>query len=125
MPCHRCLADPQPKNFGSPRRCAFDDAGNFTPENWSCATLDALDDARGAANRLYEVGGFDETLEVYVGDEYGGFLVVTRYKHRGKVSSIVLIGDFWPPKPVTLAVVEAWLDGSYWSEDWADSVADA
>ena len=109
MTCKRCLADPQPKNYGSPRRCAFDDAGNFTPENWSCATLDALN--------VYEDNtyGDDESMQrVYLGrdrwhaeHENGGWLVLTRYKSRGCCSSAILVGDFWPPKPFTLAIAES------------------
>jgi hypothetical protein len=124
--CPRCAADPQPANFGSPRKCAFDEQGHFTPDNWNCATLSAL---FGFAE--------PETVQAFTGDEMveviptlldgeacerpqdryemepgddldtGGFFVFTRYKRRGCTSAAVHVGDFWPPARVTLAKVLA------------------
>jgi hypothetical protein len=116
MACHRCEADPQPSNFGSPRRCAFNADGTFTPENWNCATIDAL--LIGGALERYgsgEHGGDDETMQVvYSGGGYGsGWIVLTRYKRRGCTSSAVHVGDFWPAKPLTLAITEAFIAGTY------------
>lgn len=105
MACLRCLADPQPADFGSPRRCAFDDDDNFTPENWNCATISRLYAA--ADTDVAQFSGNDETGNAFMADpeEDGGFIVVTRYKHRGKTSSAIHVGDFYPPRPVTLALV--------------------
>lgn len=118
--CPRCRADPHPANFGSPRNCAFTADGLFTPDNWNCATIDALFNAAGdSAVRLY---GNDESMDAIpalvdcdeMADENdpnedpicGGFLILSRYKHRGCTSSAVRVGDFFPPQPVTLALVE-------------------
>src|SRR5690606_26459627 len=90
-------------NFGSARRCAFEDDGWFTPENWNCATVTALMDA--ADDLMQEIYGNDETMQVipYVDEcEGNGWIILTRYKHRGSTSSAVYVGDFWPPKPLTL-----------------------
>jgi hypothetical protein len=125
MPCPRCLADPQPKNFGNPRSCAFDDAsGLFTPDNWRCATLDKLMSIAEGVGKMQEYGGDDETVQVVpVLLEYTyqgvtncpapavdvtteGFFVFSRYKQRGRTSSAVWVGDFWPVKPVTAEHVE-------------------
>jgi len=118
MNCHRCQGDPQPEHFASPRKCAFDDAGNFTPDNWNCATITALEDAFAFQYKHYDglVWGHDETLEVLIGKDYGGFIVITRYKQRGKASSAIMVGDFWPPETLTLDIANKWLDGSYWRE---------
>jgi hypothetical protein len=102
--CGRCRADPKPERFGSPRRCAFAQDGTFTPDNWACATIDALVD-----RRAYDIEGEDETMTVVPAHhgEHGGWIVLTRYKHRGKVSSAIHVGDFYPPRPVTLRLVES------------------
>lgn len=115
MACRRCREDPQPPEFGDPRKCAFsDDGGEFVSENWNCATLNALmSDTRLP---LTEIDGCDESVQVIIGRDYGGFIALTRYKHRGRTTSAVLVGDFWPPRPLTLAMAEAWLDGSFWNE---------
>lgn len=111
MACSRCIADPQPEGFGSPRQCAFDDAGDFTPENWNCETINVL-----LGDKPTEVHGDDERCEVtptWMDDEddaghhtYGGWIVTTRYKRRGRTDSMIYVGQFHPPRPVTLAFVE-------------------
>lgn len=125
MSCHRCAADPQPPNYGSPRRCAFDDEGNFTKENWSCATIDALllwTDGGRPDWRVVEVSGIDETLHVIRGNDWGGFIVLGRYKHRGCTSSAIVTGDMWPVQPLTLEIANAWLDGTFWDEGVASGL---
>ena len=121
MACHRCEADRQPPGFGDPRKCAFLDDGTFTPENWNCATLEALTGEDSSERpwpqwRTTEVNGMDESLQVVAGSDYGGFLVLTRYKHRGRTSSAVHVGDFWPARPLTLRVAERWLAGTFWED---------
>lgn len=111
MMCPRCQRDPHPALFEGPRRCAFDEEGNFTPKNWNCATLTAL---MGLDRCTEDIYGADESMQVIRGRDYGGFLVLTRYKWRGCTSSAVHVGDFWPPEPLTLQTAQAWLDGSYW-----------
>ena len=114
MACSRCTADPQPEDFGSPRQCAFDAEGKFTPDNWNCATLNLLIDK--AQNTIH---GFDEQFEVTPvnGDDYGGWVITSRYKSRGKTSSAIWVGDFFPPQPVTLALVERILAGQHTDDD--------
>lgn len=104
--CERCQADPQPSNFLSPRKCAFDNHGKFDPDNWSCATLSHLVDVSYAwDNCIY---GADESLQPVLCDPErdGGWVVLTRYKTRGRVSSAIWVGDFFPPREVTLELVE-------------------
>ena len=108
--CFRCLADPQPPDFGSPRRCAFDGAGQFTPDNWNCATVEAL--YQHGDRRIERLYGNDESLDVFAAMDPDdapctrGWWIVTRYKSRGRTSSCVYVGDFWPPVPATLAAIE-------------------
>lgn len=121
MTCARCLADPKPKNFVSPRRCAFDELGAFQSENWNCATLDALIKHQRHGESIY---GDDETMQVVPrfavvtaedrsAEEgksarcvWDGWIVLTRYKSRGRTSSAVIVGDFWPAEPLTLREAE-------------------
>lgn len=100
MSCPRCQADPHPAPFESPRRCAFTEAGEFSPDNWNCATIDAL-----LFQASHEIDGTDESMQITYANgsqDYGGFIVLTRYKHRGCTSSAVHVGDFWPTVPLTL-----------------------
>lgn len=118
--CPRCAADLQPENFGSPRRCAFGADGRFTADNWNCATLNAL--LGFAAPGMLAERRDDETIEAVptlldgeVSERHedsdnldaGGWYVFTRYKNRGRTSSAIHVGDFWPPARVTLAKVSA------------------
>lgn len=107
MACKRCEADPQPSDCGSPRRCAFDEAGLFTPENWNCATLNLLADERGRETEH----GDDESIQVCYGAYSGGWIVLSRYKRRGRCSSAVHVGDFFPPEIVTIEMVERFIAG--------------
>lgn len=60
--CPRCVADPQPQGFGSPRRCAFP-AGTFDPDNWACASMEII-------------RGLEETHGEAVANEYDQRVVV-------------------------------------------------
>lgn len=121
--CPRCAADPRPENFGNDRQCAFTADGQFTPENWNCATIDAL-----LGTNPQTTHGLDERCEVTptwldVEDDdgthwYGGWIVTTRYKRRGCTSSAVYVGDFHPPQPVTLAFMERVIQSRASYEVW-------
>lgn len=105
--CPRCAADPQPANFGNPRRCAFLEDGSFTPENWNCATLDALLDIMATS---FDHDGDDESFQGILCDpnEARGWILMARYKHRGCTSSAIHFGDS-VAEPLTFALVEATL----------------
>jgi hypothetical protein len=115
MSCAHCRQDPQPPHFGNARKCAFDDDGYFTPDNWNCATMAKLLEAAAPAPRADEavqdtvvaLYGNDESMHVVMcSEEDGGWIVVTRYKMRGRTSSAVWVGDFYPSRLVTQALVE-------------------
>lgn len=40
--CRLCRETEVPSYFASPRRCAFDQKGIFTPDNWNCVTANKL-----------------------------------------------------------------------------------
>lgn len=111
MACPLCLADPMPRYFGSPRKCAFNEDGSFNQDNWNCATISSLlvfvNDRKG------DIHGNDESMQlIYAyqdvdGEMMGnGWIVLTRYKQRGRTDSAVHVGQFWPPRPLTLAMAE-------------------
>ena len=117
--CPRCAADVRPTNFGSDRTCAFNADGSFTPDNWNCATLDAL-----MERECFDERRSDESIQIIWGDNFGGFIVLTRYKNRGCTSSALLVGDFWPAKPLTFTIAQSWLDGSFWRKSESPAFLD-
>ena len=108
--CERCAADPQPEWYGSPRNCAFTPEGAFTDDNWNCATL--IEVLRRRRDFDGDIHGDDERIELTdvprEDDEVtnDGWLVTSRYKSRGRTSSAVWVGDFFPPRPFTRDVAE-------------------
>lgn len=102
--CPQCEADPQPADCVDPRNCAFDEAGTFTPDNWNCATIVELcaglsdDDEHHGDNESMQI------IPVRFHDWTRGWIVLTRYKHRGRTSSAMHVGDFWPAVPLTYAL---------------------
>lgn len=127
--CPRCTADPKPEGFTTPRQCGFTAEGQFTPDNWNCATLDALIGPSSitptvAPDGATFVAGSDERCEVTPtwidddSDDYGGFIVTTRYKRRGRTDSAIYVGMFHPPKPVTLALIERVIQSRASHEVW-------
>lgn len=110
MACKRCTDKPLPENW-SERKCGFYKNGNFDGGNWNCGTLNAL------AEEGETVEGCDESMQtVYLGEEFsfgdqvGGWIILTRYKHRGRCTSAIRVGDFFPPQPVTLEMCEKFLE---------------
>lgn len=121
--CPRCAADPRPAHFGDDRQCAFHADGTFNPENWNCATIDALI-GFPTRNDARVVHGNDEQCEVtptYIdddSDDYGGFIVTTRYKRRGRTESMVYVGQFNPALQVTFEFVERVIKSRESHEVW-------
>ena len=98
--CLLCAADLRPANFGSDRECAFSFNGEFDTDNWNCGTLSAL------AAGVESVYGYDEQLLVIPAAESdGGFLVLTRYKSRGRFTGLTWVGDWPHPRAASLGLV--------------------
>jgi hypothetical protein len=114
--CARCKADPQPEGFNVPRSCAFVD-GTFAADNWNCATIDALI----ALPSTQQLQGDGEEMHAVYSGHYGGWILLTRYKRRGKTSAAIHIGDFYPPQPLTIHRAEQFIAGT--EIDW-DEIED-
>lgn len=104
MSCNRCKERGQPPEYASPVKCAFPNHGTFNPDNWGCALIEALSEAAGP----YRMYGQDESLDVILCDPNrdNGFIVLSRYKRRGRVSNAVWVGDFSPAREVTADLCE-------------------
>ena len=90
---------------GSDPKCAFDENGNFTKDNWVCATMSKL---RAIAEEYDLVQTADETsiATLYVPsldldeitesanfDAYGGFIVLSWYKDRGNTGNALFMSE--------------------------------
>jgi hypothetical protein len=131
MACPGCLADPQPPFFGDPRKCAFDAQGNFTSDNWSCATMDALremlpydgestygdfatrdDNSAGSLGLLHIPDSAQDVLDDLHGIEQdelslAGYLVMSWYKQRGQCGSATIIFEDEPVRPLKVDEAQA------------------
>lgn len=121
MACQRCKTDPlrTSGDHSALRRCAFDNRGKFTADNWACATLEALTDlvhqdpaAMGAIPAVLH--GTDELLELVPCDPEAdhGWIAMTRTHGRRIVSGAVHLGDHLP-RTLTLGVAITTL--AYWT----------
>ncbi len=104
--CPRCEAA---GNELPDRKCAFR-GPFFSPDNWNCASINALLDAFDP-ERLKAIYASDESIDIVPcdPDRDRGWIVLTRYKRRGRVSSAVHLGDH-DPGAVTLGLVDATVD---------------
>lgn len=94
-PCPACVS-----GASEPRRCAFM-SWRFSTDNWNCATLNRL--RQLMAEEGIVLRGYDESMGVLVlPEEIGGFLCLTWYKERGRVSGAWHLGDDPAHNPLTL-----------------------
>lgn len=112
MSCELCRTRPVPSSYGSPRVCAFDDAGVFTTDNWNCETLNeirwALPDEPGEW-ASFKSRMDDESVGVtWLADDLG-WLIMTWYKGRGRVGRAVVMCDDSEPAPLRLEQAETHL----------------
>jgi hypothetical protein len=106
MTCHLCKTRPVPEYYGSPRRCAFDERGNFTPDNWNCETMNDLH----GKSIFHDTNRGDSSIVVITErgapDEQDGHIVLTLYKRRGTVNGARVVGEGKPNALLTLAIAE-------------------
>lgn len=107
-PCAMCEERGQPWTGAAPK-CAFPDAGDFTADNWNCATMNALRDAAEAHRVQHDdqsLGAvpFDNELQH---EPNAGFVVLCWYKSRGCTSVAFVAGDDSPPRPLTYGLANA------------------
>jgi len=114
MSCKLCSTRPVPSCYGSPRKCAFDDSGNFTGNNWNCETANELRELMEAGSdehsgTAYRTRYDDESIGVLATENHG-FIVATWYKERGRTGQIVLMCDANTPRPITVDEAESILE---------------
>lgn len=93
--------------------CAFP-GGVFTPHNWSCQTLRALREiAQNEQHYSYHYRHDDMSIAVLPIPESDdeqvrpGFVVMTWYKDRGRVTQAWTMSDDAQPAPLNLVTAEA------------------
>lgn len=97
--CHKRGKDWQ----GSDPKCAFDQNGNFTKDNWACATMrklrelayeqDLVQKASETSIASIYVPALEDLDEACSLDDYNGFIVLSWYKNRGNTGSAVFMND--------------------------------
>lgn len=116
MACAACKARGKTWNGDDPV-CGFHPDSSFNPDNWNCATLNALRDiSRESASYAGGVMGQrfgDSSVGVFCipeDMEHGGtVLVLTWYKNRGRTNRAWVIG-YCAPSSATLELCEAIID---------------
>jgi len=99
MTCKMCLERGKTWN-GTDPKCAFPDGGKFSPENWNCATVNAIRDLCRQAE--------EDSPSVYCDDQWycaiktNGIdfegeshltLWISWYKHRGRTDAMWLLNE--------------------------------
>ncbi len=134
--CKACKETPEPDYYGSPRKCAFDENGIFTEDNWNCVTANALRLLAGESSHWGENHKESDENSFYVyrndrsyaalwipshpndipdGKECGpfrggGFIAMYWSKHRGQTEGIIRVdardGGQWKDAGLPLTVTE-------------------
>jgi hypothetical protein len=111
--CPGCKSRGKPWNGQDPK-CAFHNGETFDPDNWQCATMNALRDLAdrpGATH--YQEDSRVAVLPYNTGDvaqddddliNVRGFIVLAWYKDRGTTDQAFLMDEDQKPTPLTLAV---------------------
>ena len=110
MTCKLCQSRPVPESYGSPRKCAFDESGAFTSDNWNCETMNAL---RGALLFRYldDDNGSIALFPLIDGpNDVSGYIVLTYYKSRGTIGGARIVNDDQPDIGLTLEIAESQLE---------------
>lgn len=120
--CSRCIAAGETisERHQSPRGCGFNEKGDFTYDNYRCATLQALNgllcnDEKIPSTKLFDqdewvlTTGLSNFPDVVIGEGSVSpiALVLHQYKSRGRISGawIVLDGGF-TPIPLSIEMTE-------------------
>lgn len=85
--CKLCDTTSVPTNYGSERKCGFDNNGIFQEDNWNCETLNKFRSLIENTDKIQY--GDDETLyQMYLYDNYVGigWVTLVSYKQRGTTS---------------------------------------
>lgn len=107
MSCNMCKERGQTWNGGAPQ-CAFEDGGVFSPDNWNCATVNAIRDICYEGQDLpYGVDYQYCEDQKYATIKTDGIedmpmaLWVSWYKSRGGTEAMWLLDNYDPPRQPT------------------------
>lgn len=132
MTCAMCKQ--RGKNWdGADPKCAFLNGGSFTPDNWNCATVNAIRDVCGewgderhpavdwrahnarmdSGDQKYATIEIDDSIELPSDNHEGRALClwVTWYKLRGRTEAMWLLSEDGDPKRPTEADCLAIISG--------------
>ncbi len=101
MSCKMCKMRKQTW-AGDPPKCAFENGEEFQPNNWNCATMNALREiADDILKENYYIEDTHCAIIPYDGDTNAGFIVLSWYKRRGNTGTAILVYDDSEPVPIT------------------------
>ncbi|MBR8661188.1 hypothetical protein [Brevibacillus sp. NL20B1] len=103
MSCKLCIERGKTWNGDDPR-CAFE-TGVFSPDNWNCATMNALREISRQLRTTYrdDMAAASIGYVPFEGDEYSGYIVMTWYKDRGRTGNAFIAWDDEPIRELTEA----------------------
>ena len=107
-PCKRCVERGKTWS-GSDPVCGFDASGAFNPDNWNCATLNALRDLASKGGTRLRYCAESACLIPIPEDGPGYFVLMKWYKDRGRTSAAWLLSS-GAHEPLSLADAEFVLD---------------
>ena len=110
MTCKLCESRPVPKNYGSPRKCAFDEKGAFTRDNWNCETINEMRRALLFRYTGEENGSIALFPLIDAPNEVNGYVVLTYDKNRGTVGGARIVCDEQDDLSLTLEIAESQLE---------------
>lgn len=101
MTCKLC--DKRDKTWsGDDPKCAFDNNGIFTKDNWNCATMNELRNIVDKVETNFRDDnscgsiGYVPMVHDYASDDFdtfGGYIVMMWYKERGRTGNVVFMTD--------------------------------
>lgn len=121
-PCPRCQV--RGKTWeGSDPTCAFPGGRPFDPDNWNCATANAIRDIvyegqqpmPGVDYRYCDDQKYATVWAYPIEGVSGSAVWVTWYKRRGRTERIIVLDDHVPPHSITLEEAEALIE--YYEDD--------
>ena len=104
--CRRCAARGKVWNGDDPV-CGFHADGTFNPDNWNCATLNALRTEMDRHQRAHQSGMQESIGTLPVEASINGHIVLSWYKNRGRVTGALFLAEDGVSQALTLEYAEA------------------
>ncbi len=110
MICKACRVIPveERQRCSSEIKCAFDEEGNFTTENWCCQTMHKLKDlAKDYGTYYHEVDGRSSisTLKIPENEVFNGYIAIVTCTEGGATDNAIMLNKD-EEKPLNLEVAE-------------------